>query len=32
MARNSKGGDEEGYRSEFIRLAKTARDMYFAKK
>lgn len=32
MARGSKGGDEEGYRSEFIRLAKTARDMYFAQK
>ncbi len=32
MAKNSKGNDEEGYRSEFIRLARTARDMYFAQK
>ncbi len=32
MARGSKGGDEEGYRSEFIRLAKTVRDMYFAQR
>ncbi len=32
IALSSKGDDEEGYRSEFIRLAKTARDMYFAQK
>jgi Ca-activated chloride channel family protein len=32
MAKRSKGEDDEGYRSEFIRLAKTARDMHFAKR
>lgn len=29
VARNAKGLDEEGYRGEFIRLAKTARDLNF---
>ena len=27
MARNARGDDEEGYRGEFIRLVKTAKDM-----
>ncbi|MEE4116441.1 MAG: von Willebrand factor type A domain-containing protein [Marinilabiliaceae bacterium] len=31
LAQSSKGEDEEGYRSEFIRLVKTARDLNFAR-
>ena len=30
IAKRSRGEDEEGYRSEFIRLVKTARDLNFA--
>ena len=30
LAQSSRGEDEEGYRSEFIRLVKTARDLNFA--